>query len=308
MIETELGTFLRSRREATSPTDVGLTIGPRRRTPGLRRAELATLAGISVDYLVRLEQGRDTNPSAQVVAALASALRLGEEDLAHLRHLVAVNASGELCPATVAPATAIRPTVQALLTSLEPAPAFVVNRLTDLLAWTSTYDRLVRPVGMFDRPRANLITYTFTDERAHTTYPDWGAIADEQVGNLQAAFRPEDAQGQELITHLSEVGGPAFSDRWATRPVGRKRSGTKLLLHPEVGEVRMAFETLQLPDPDDQRLVVYLPGDIETRGPSTPSPVVTPATCAPSSEPRAEVPLPRRASRPYCVAMRSRSR
>jgi transcriptional regulator with XRE-family HTH domain len=75
--DIELGAFLRSRREATSPADVGLPIGPRRRTPGLRRAELATLAGISVDYLVRLEQGRDTNPSAQVVAALASALRLG---------------------------------------------------------------------------------------------------------------------------------------------------------------------------------------------------------------------------------------
>jgi transcriptional regulator with XRE-family HTH domain len=259
--DIELGAFLRARREATSPADVGLPIGPRRRTPGLRRAELATLAGISVDYLIRLEQGRDTNPSAQVVAALASALRLGEEDLAHLRNLVAVNAHGALCPASVAPATAIRPTVQSLLTGLEPAPAFVINRLSDLLAWTSTYDRLVRPVGMFDGARANLLRYTFTDERAHTTYPDWDDIADEQVGNLQAAFRPEDAEGQALIAHLSEVAGPAFTDRWATRPVGRKRSGTELIVHPEVGEVRVAFETLQLPDPDDQRLVVYLPGD-----------------------------------------------
>jgi len=262
--DTELGAFLRSRREATSPADVGLPIGARRRTPGLRRAELATLAGISVDYLIRLEQGRDTNPSAQVVAALASALRLGEEDLAHLRHLVAVNASGALCPATVAPATAIRPTVQSLLTGLEPAPAFVINRLTDLLAWTSTYDRLARPVGMFDRPRPNLIRYTFTDERARTTYPDWDAIADEQVGNLQAAFRSEDAEGQALIAYLSEVAGTGFTDRWATRPVGRKRTGTKLIAHPEVGDVRVAFETLQLPDPDDQRLVVYLPGDVES--------------------------------------------
>lgn len=264
VIDTELGTFLRARREATSPTDVGLPIGPRRRTPGLRRAELATLAGISVDYLVRLEQGRDKNPSGQVVAALASALRLGEEDLAHLRHLVAVNASGELCPATVAPASAIRPTVHALLTGLEPAPAFVVNRLTDLLAWTSTYDRLVRPVGMFDRPRPNLIRYTFTDDRARTTYPDWGAIADEQVGNLQAAWRTGDPDGHALITYLSDAGGEEFTRRWATRPVGRKRSGTKRIVHPEVGDVRVAFETLQLPDPDDQRLVVYLPGDVES--------------------------------------------
>ena len=242
-----------------------MPIGLRRRTPGLRRAELATLAGISVDYLVRLEQGRDTNPSAQVVAALASALRLGEEDLAHLRHLVAVNASGALCPATVAPATAIRPTVQALLTRPRAGagvrhqpphrPAGVDARPT-----TGWPDRS----ACLDGPRANLLRYTFTDERARTTYPDWDAIADEQVGNLQAAFRPEDAEGQALIAELSEVAGPAFTDRWATRPVGRKRTGTKLIVHPEVGEVRVAFETLQLPDPDDQRLVVYLPGDIES--------------------------------------------
>jgi transcriptional regulator with XRE-family HTH domain len=262
--DIELGAFLRARREATSPTDVGLPIGPRRRTPGLRRAELATLAGISVDYLVRLEQGRDTNPSAAVVAALASALRLGDEDLAHLRTLVAVNAHGALCPASVTPATVVRPTVQSLLTGLEPAPAFVINRLTDLLAWTPTYDRLMRPVGMFDGEGANLLRYVFADERARTTYPDWDAVADEQIGNLHAAFRPEDAAGHALIADLAEAAGPAFTDRWATRPAGRKRSGTTLIRHPEVGEVRVAFETLQLPDPDDQRLVVYLPGDVES--------------------------------------------
>jgi transcriptional regulator with XRE-family HTH domain len=264
VLDDELASFLRARREATSPTEVGLPVGPRRRTPGLRRAELATLAGISVDYLIRLEQGRDTNPSAQVVAALASALRLGEEDMAHLRALVSVNASIELCPASVAAATTVRPTVQALLDGLEPAPAFVINRLTDLLAWTSTYDRLVRPVGMFDHPRPNLIRYTFTDERAPTTYPDWGAVADEQTGNLWAACPTQDGEGDELITHLTEVAGAAFTDRWAKRPVGRKRTGTKRLVHPEVGEVRVGFETLQLPDPDDQRLVVYLPGDAES--------------------------------------------
>ena len=184
------------------------------------------------------------------MAALASALRLGEEDLAHLRHLVAVNASGALCPATVAPATAIRPTV-AGPAHRPRAGAGVRHQPPRPTCW-----RGPRPTtGWPDRSaystarRPNLLRYTFTDERARTTYPDWDAIADEQVGNLQAAFRPEDAEGQALIAHLSEVAGAAFTDRWATRPVGRKRTGTKLMVHPEVGEVRVAFETLQLPDP-----------------------------------------------------------
>ena len=94
VMDGELGRFLRSRRESVAPADVGLPNGPRRRTPGLRRAELATLAGISVDYLVRLEQSRDTHPSAQVLAALAGALQLDEDDLAHLRKLAAVSGRG----------------------------------------------------------------------------------------------------------------------------------------------------------------------------------------------------------------------
>lgn len=256
----ELGRFLRSRREAVSPADVGLPIGPRRRTPGLRRAELATLAGISVDYLVRLEQGRDRNPSGQVLSALASALRLGEEDLTHLRHLAAFNASSELCPATVTAAQDVRPQVLLLLDRLEPAPAFVMNRLTDLLAWTATYERLVEPLGVLDAQRPSLVRYTFTDERAPSVYPDWPAVADEQVGNLMATGHTGDVEGRELVDDLSAASAE-FADRWTAQPVVRKRTGTKRLRHPEVGEVRVSFETLQLPDGDDQRLVVYLPAD-----------------------------------------------
>src|SRR5262245_56353036 len=141
VMDGELGRFLRSRREAVSPTDVGLPNGPRRRTPGLRRAEVATLAGISVDYLVRLEQGRDHHPSAQVLAALAGALQLDEEDLAQLRQFAAVSGGRELCPRSRPLAQAVRPTVKAMLEAWEPSPAFVVNRLTDVLAWTRGFDR-----------------------------------------------------------------------------------------------------------------------------------------------------------------------
>jgi transcriptional regulator with XRE-family HTH domain len=261
----ELGPFIRSRREALSPADVGLVVGPRRRTPGLRRAELATLAGISVDYLIRLEQGRDRRPSGQVLGALADALRLDADDRGHLRTIAAISFGPELCPAAAGePSRQVRPTVHALLARLEPAPAFVVNRMSDLLAWTDAYDRLARPIGLLDAEVPNLARFTFCDPRARTAYPDWEAIADEQVGNLRAGDLRPGGGIDELVSRLSAEGGPAFSDRWSARLVVRKRTGVKRLRHPEAGELRVAYETLQLPDADDQRLVVYLPADDAT--------------------------------------------
>jgi transcriptional regulator with XRE-family HTH domain len=258
---TELGGYLRSRREAVSPAQVGLPVGTRRRTPGLRRAELATLAGISVDYLIRLEQGRDRHPSAQVLAALADALRLGEDEREVLRRFSIHSQGAELCPGVVPPARTVRPTVRALLDRLEPAPAFVVNRLTDLLAWTDGYTVLAEPIGLLDRARPNLMRFTFEDPRARTAYPDWADIATEQVGNLRDALWSDDPEGNDLVEALTSAAGGDFTDRWEARPVVRKRTGTTRLAHPEVGEMRLAFETMQLPDPDDQRLVVYLPAD-----------------------------------------------
>ncbi len=262
VIDGELGQFIRTRRESVSPADVGLPTTQRRRTPGLRRAELATLAGISVDYLVRLEQGRDRHPSAQVLAALADALRMNDDDLTHLRRLATVAQGTELCPTLRTPASTIRPSVQALLDGLEPAPAFVLNSIADVLAWTETYERLARPLGILDRQPPNLARYTLLDVRARTAYPDWGHVADEQVANLRANSRP-DPVTQGLIEELSAA-GTEFTRRWECQLVATKRSGVKRIFHPEVGELRVAFETLQLPDVDDQRLVVYLPNDEAT--------------------------------------------
>lgn len=264
MIDGELGSFLRSRREAVTPAEVGLPEGPRRRTPGLRRAELATLAGVSVDYLIRIEQGRDTHPSSQVLAALAEALRLSDDDLDHLRNLAAVINGTELCPQARAAARAVRPTVRAMLEQLEPAPAFVINHLTDLLAWTDGYDRLVRPLGILDRDEPNLLWFTFADERARAAYPDWDDIADEQAANLHAELRGPGDDARALADRLAATAGPQFTERWERRPLGRKRTGTKALMHPDVGILQLAFETLSLPDADRQRLVIYLPADAAT--------------------------------------------
>ncbi|MGQ0776095.1 MAG: helix-turn-helix transcriptional regulator [Pseudonocardiales bacterium] len=259
VMEGELGSFLRSRREAVRPADVGLPEGPRRRTPGLRRAELATLAGVSVEYITRLEQGRDTHPSTQVLAALAEALRLSDDDLEHLWQLAVVSNGTELCPQARATARTVRPAVHAILEQLEPAPCFVVNHLADLLAWTDGYDRLARPLGILDGDEPNLLWFTFADERARAVYPDWDNVANEQVANLHE-LRWGDAAVDTFAARLSRTAGAEFTDRWERRPLGGKRTGVRGLSHPDVGGLRLAFETLELPDPD-QRLVVYLPAD-----------------------------------------------
>lgn len=264
MVEGELGAFLRSRREAVTPAEVGLREGPRRRTPGLRRSELATLAGVSVDYLIRIEQGRDTNPSAQVLAALADALRMSEDDLGHLRALACISGGAELCPQARAAARTVRPPVRALLDQLEPAPGFVVNHLGDLLAWTDGYERLARPVGILDGNEPNLVWFVFADERARAAFPDWDDIADAQVARLHAEARGPDDDTRTLAARLAQQAGPEFTDRWARQPVGGKRTGVTAMNHPEVGALRLTFETLELPDNDRQRLVVYLPADAAT--------------------------------------------
>lgn len=263
-MDGELGAFLRSRREALTPAAVGLPEGPRRRTPGLRRAELATLAGISVDYLIRLEQGRDTHPSTQVLAALAEALRLSDDELDHLRTLAVLSHGTELCPQARAAARAVRPTVRTMLEKLEPGPAFVINHMCDLLAWTEGYDRLARPLGILDGDEPNLLWFTFADERARAAFPDWDDVADEQVANLRAELRQPGGDVHVFADRLAGTVGVEFSDRWERAAVARKRTGVKQLAHPQVGLLRVAFETLELPDPDRQRLVVYLPADSTT--------------------------------------------
>ena len=264
MEPTELGAFLRSRREAVTPAEVGLPPGGRRRTPGLRRAELATIAGISVDYLIRIEQGRDRHPSAQVVMALADALGLGDEDRRHLKILAGASSNPELCPSRPAAARTVRPSVQAVLDRLEPTPAVVLNHLTDVLAWTNGYERIAGPIGLLDGEQPNLLRYTFTSPAARAALPAWARVADDQVADLRGTLRFGETEAIELVNELLEHGGPEFVRRWEARPVRTKGTGEKQLRHPDVGDLHLAFETLTLPDADDQRLVVYLPADEAT--------------------------------------------
>lgn len=265
MSGNELAAYLRSLRESVRPGDVGLPEGSRRRTPGLRRAELATLAGISVEYLTRLEQGRDRNPSAQVLGALADALGLGFEQRLHLRHLAKL-ASGDalLCPSVApTPAQDVRPTLRALLDRLEPAPAVLFNRLEDVLAHTTGYARMVEALGVLDGDRPNLPRYVFTDPRARAAFPAWETVAAGRATALRLAAAMGDAYAAELIDELTITVGAAFTDLLAI-PSAPPASPVRVrLAHPDAGELRLLAESLDLSD-GDRRLVVYLPADDAT--------------------------------------------
>jgi transcriptional regulator with XRE-family HTH domain len=261
MTETELGAFLRAHREAVPPAAVGLPNGTRRRTPGLRRAELATLAGVSVDYLTRLEQGRDRSPSTQVLAALAEALGLSRDEQIHL-HRLAKTTGGGACDGTAAArARTVRPTVRALLDQLEPAPALVATQPGDLLAWTAGFARLAAPTGLLEAEPPNLVRYVFTDTRARDAHPDWDAVASERAAALRAAAALGDPHAALLAEELTVTAGAPFRDRFEGSAVLPTRTGVERWAHPEVGELRLAYESLELPDPDEQRLVVYLAAD-----------------------------------------------
>ncbi|WP_367040698.1 helix-turn-helix transcriptional regulator [Streptomyces sp. Je 1-332] len=265
MSDNELGTFLRTCREAVTPAEVGLPTGPRRRTPGLRRSEVATLAGVSVEYLARLEQGRDRHPSPQVMGALADALRLSVEERLHLRRLEKETSGDPCCPtAGAAPSRSVRPTVRALIDRLEPTPAVLLNRLGDVLAYTSGYERIVGPIGLLDDERPNLIRFLFTDERARAAYPEWDRVADEQVASLRTGSLLNDSHAEGFADELTVIAGAPFADRMAAVPRLPRSTGVERMTHPEVGALRLSYETLTLPDADGQRLIVRLPSDEAT--------------------------------------------
>ncbi|ONI90706.1 transcriptional regulator [Saccharothrix sp. ALI-22-I] len=256
-----LGGFLRARRETITPSEVGLPTGTRRRTPGLRRGELADLAGISVEYLTRLERGRDRHPSAQVLGALADALGLSSHERVHLHRLVKAG-SGMTCPAT-APLP-VRPTVLAMLDRLEPTPAFVADAQGDVLASTAGFRWLAAPVGLLDADQPNLTRFVFGDPRARTVFPDWERVADERAGALRAAADLGDGAAAVLAEELSITAGTEFGRRFSASAVLPSGTGVERWRHPEAGELRLAYESLTVPGDEDHRLVVYLPADATT--------------------------------------------
>ncbi|MFE5036947.1 helix-turn-helix domain-containing protein [Streptomyces sp. NPDC056683] len=255
--------FLRSRREQLKPEQVGLPSFGRRRTPGLRREELAALAGLSVEYLERLEQGRDTNPSHAVLAALAEALQLSDSERQHLATLAMKRHSAELLPPPRPVSDDTRPMVRTLLDHLEPMPASVFGPICNIVAWNSTWEALVRPLGVLDEESPNLIRYHFLNPRAREifTQSDWAAKADELVGWLRAA-QPDWGSADEFHALVDGLGlVPEFTSRWAAHPVAEyTQPSDTIFSHPDAGILGITTEVLLVGEAG-QWLQMLIPAD-----------------------------------------------
>ena len=254
-MDGELGDFLRSRRARISPEDVGLNSYGRRRVPGLRREEVAQLAGVSVDYYVRLEQGRGPSVSDAVLDAIARVLGLDETEHAYLRTVARPKARKASAPSV----RRVRPGLRLLLDLFERAPAFVLGRRMDVLAWNALGDAL----SGFSRMPAverNMPRQAFLDPGARELYPDWPAVAAETVAHLRldAGLHPDDKELAALVGELS-LKSEDFRRLWADHQVKAKTYGVKRMVHPVVGELTLPFETLAVPGEPELSLVVYTP-------------------------------------------------
>jgi transcriptional regulator with XRE-family HTH domain len=251
----ELGDFLRNRRGRLTPELAGIPSYGARRVPGLRREELAQLAGVSATYYTRLEQGQSTNASRSVIDALARALQLDEDERAHLDDLA--RPATESRPRRARPEAAPRSAVT-LVGAMTDVPAVVLGRRTDVLAWNPLAHRLLAGHYDFDA-RPNFTRMLFLDPHTRELYRDWPSEAARAVASLRliaGRFR-DDRALEELVGELS-VKSPEFARLWARHPVLNCVSGTKLLRHPTVGELDVEFQALQLPDGSGRRLMTYV--------------------------------------------------
>ncbi|WP_410537749.1 helix-turn-helix domain-containing protein [Streptomyces sp. KL2] len=258
---SELGDFLRNRRGDLRPEDVGLLRHTgRRRVPGLRREELAMLAGVSVTHYTRLEQGRATTASDSVLDAIARALRLTDDETAHLKDL-ARPAASRRAPAPRAEYASA--SARQLLSAMTAVPALVLDRRNDILAWNRLGHALL--AGHLDAKgpdspsaRPNLTQLLFLDENFRTLYADWHEEAQLAVASLRlvAGRHPDDRRLAELVGQLV-MRSPDFASRWARHPVRTCTSGVKHFRHPLVGAMELAFENLHIPGDSGQRMIAY---------------------------------------------------
>jgi transcriptional regulator with XRE-family HTH domain len=252
-MSAEIAEFLRVRRARLRPGDVGLPEGSRRRTPGLRREEVAQLADISTTYYTFLEQGRDVRPSEQVLDALGRALRLTPAERIHLFDLV----TGAR-PAGPVISDALLPSVAALVARLDPWPAYVTGRRFDVLA--SNRAARVMWADWPTRPpeQRNVLWWTFLDPAAREILVDWESVARAELARFRAASarHPGDAGFGELIARLQE-GSAEVRQWWPEHDVVPLSSGVKRIRHPALGVVEFHHVVLQVADDPEQKLVTF---------------------------------------------------
>ncbi|MFI7028675.1 helix-turn-helix transcriptional regulator [Microbispora rosea] len=256
----ELGDFLRSRRNRLRPADVGLPPGARRRTPGLRREEVATLAAISPTYLAFLEQGRDARPSRQVLDALAGALRLSAAERAHLHELAHLAA-----PPVVPPGgESLAPAVADLVDRLDPCPAYVTGRRWDVLAANRAARTLWTDWLLLAPEARNMLWWMFTDPAARMVFVEWEQEASALLARFRsAAARHSGDHGFEELTARLKTASPEVRAWWPRHDIAPLSSGTKRLRHPLLGELELRHVVLLTADDVEQKLVAFLAADAD---------------------------------------------
>ncbi|HEX3815902.1 MAG TPA: helix-turn-helix transcriptional regulator [Mycobacteriales bacterium] len=256
MDRNQLADFLRHRRASVQPGDVGLTEGPRRRTAGLRREEVAALAGMSADYYVRLEQARGPHPSTQVLAALARALRLSDDERDHLFYL-----AGQQPPLPTGPTGHVRPAMLQLIDRMTDIPVTVVSDIGDVLVQNPLSVALLGDIAGSRGLDRNTVWHWFTDPAMRARYPveDQAHHTLAHVADLRAAAgrRHGDPDVTGLVRKLSAA-SPEFAELWERHDVAVRQADRKRIRHPEVGLIHIDCETLLTPE-YDQKLLVFTP-------------------------------------------------
>ncbi|RJQ81211.1 XRE family transcriptional regulator [Pseudonocardiaceae bacterium YIM PH 21723] len=239
-----LGEFLQARRARVRPDEAGLTSHGRRRVSGLRREELARIAGVSLQYLTRLEQGVDRNPSPQVLDALATALRLDPDAAAYLRALADP-------PATPTRAGEAGAGIQHLLDSWGSTPAYVRDRRFDVLA----ANKAAMMLAPMYHPGRNLVREVFLDPTVRGLFPDWPDIATQTVAALRSTADPRDPRTAALVAELRD--DDEFRHRWERHDVRPSRDETKRFDHPDAGLLVLRRQSLAVSGSDEQVIIVY---------------------------------------------------
>lgn len=253
----EFGKFLKAMRSRLSPEVAGAGSTPgARRVPGLRREEVARLAGVSTDYYVRLEQGRNIHPSRTVLDAVSRALRLDSSEHAHMLDLLE-NCAGAPRPSG-STVQGVRPALRNLLDAVGDVPAMVLGRRSDVLAGNRMAFLLFADFPALPAAERNLTRWLILDPAARDLFRDWKTVAAEAAGalRLDVGRHPNDPQASQLVGELA-VHSEHFRQWWAGHRVATRAAGTVRLHHPAVGDLELNFENLAFPDDPDQTLRVY---------------------------------------------------
>ncbi len=254
--------FLAGRRARLTPRDVGLPSTGRRRVPGLRREEVALLAGVSTEWYTRLEKGHIVGVSASVLDGVARALRFDDEERDYLHELARATQPRRNPDGPATQTQALVPSVQWMLDSMTMSPAFVTNGRWDVLASNALARSLFSPQleSPFSGEQVNVARYHFLDPGAQEFYADWDATSTIVVALLraEAGRHPEDKVLRKLVEELSLL-SPAFRTRWAAHQVRMRNSGRKAFRHPVAGTIALDYHTLELPSPASagQLLTIY---------------------------------------------------